>query len=417
MFRLLKQLKQSKKNQARLGILQTMHGEIKTPFFMTIATRGAVKGLTSRELEELGAPIILANTYHLFLRPGEKIISNLKSSREAGSSTKSGQISKPQLKSKIFKKPEIGSLMKLHAFMNWPYPILTDSGGFQVFSLAKSRKITERGVEFRSDLDGRKYLLTPEKSIEMQMSLGSDIVMVLDECVEYPASREYVKNSIELTTRWAERCKKHFDSLTTKRYPLNAIFGIVQGGVYKDLRKKSAQDLMKIGFDGYAIGGLAVGEPRERLWEIVKYVCGILPKEKPRYLMGVGMPEDIVRAVNLGCDMFDCVIPTRNARHAEIFILNDRSSEMSKANFAQNDNKFRSAQFVTPDFYKIIHILNSEYKNKFEPVDKNCDCFTCQNYTLAYLHHLFRSGDFLGQRLATIHNIKFYLELMEKLRA
>jgi queuine tRNA-ribosyltransferase len=375
-------LKKSKKTKARRGILKTMHGEIKTPFFMPIATRGAVKGVCSRELEELGAEIILSNTYHLFLRPGEKLIKKF-----------SG----------------------LHKFMYWPGPILTDSGGFQVFSLAKSRKIQERGAEFRSDIDGKKYLLTPEKSIEIQKALGSDIMMVLDECVSYPAPYEYVKKSVELTTRWAERCKLKAPALRVvtqrvkspklkataqslkldkiKKEPL--LFSIVQGGVYKDLRRKSAQDLIKLDFDGYAIGGLAVGEPREKMWEIVKFVNEILPKGKPRYLMGVGMPEDLVRAVNLGCDMFDCVIPTRNARHGEVFKLKTQNSKL---------------------FYDEIHILNNKYKTKFQSIDQTCDCFTCQNYTLAYLHHLFKVRDYLGQRLATIHNIKFYLKLMDYIR-
>ena len=383
MFKLIKEDKNSK---ARRGNLITRHGEIKTPFFMPIATKGAVKGLSSLDMRDLGTQILLSNTYHLLLRPGEKMI------KRAGG---------------------------LHGFMNWNKPILTDSGGFQVFSLAKFRRINEEGVKFKSHIDGREYLLTPEKAIKIQRDLGSDIIMVLDECIALPAEHEYIKNSVELTTRWAKRCKeenskfpcligrlpKRRQNTNIKQIPNSKsqireplLFGIVQGGVYKDLREKSAKDLIKIGFDGYAIGGLAVGESKENMFEITDYTTEFLPKDKPRYLMGVGMPEDIVEAVKRGIDMFDCVIPSRNARHGFMF------TELKLNSF--DDLK-----------YKKIKILNEKYKEDFTSLDSTCDCLTCKNYTKAYLRHLFMSEDYLGQRLATIHNVRFYMRLMEKIRA
>lgn len=357
MFQLIKS---SKITKARKGRIATAHGKIDTPFFMSIATKGAVKGLTPSELQALGVQIILSNTYHLFLRPGSKKI------KKAGG---------------------------LHNFMSWPYPILTDSGGYQIFSLAKLREIKEEGVEFRSHLDGQKYLLTPEKSIEIQKDLGSDIMMVLDECVGYPAKYEYIKKSVDLTTRWAKRCKSYF---TAKKIE-SLLFGIVQGGIYKNLRKKSIKDLVEIDFDGYAIGGLAVGEPRKKMFEIVNFVTKLLPHDKPRYLMGVGMPEEILIAVNFGIDMFDCVIPTRNARHGLLF------SELKLTNLKKVN-------------YNIIRITNKKYGQDFSLLDPTCDCYTCQKFSRAYLHHLFLSEDFLGQRLATLHNIRFYMKLMEEIR-
>lgn len=352
--------KTSKKNNARSGILSTPHGEIKTPFFMPIATKASVKAIIPQELKELEAQIILANTYHLFLRPGHKII------EQAGG---------------------------LHKFMNWNGPILTDSGGFQVFSLSRLREINNKGVLFRSHIDGKEYLLTPEKSVEIQMALDSDIMMVLDECVGYPCEHSYAENSVTLTTEWAKRCLKYH----RKKKSQQALFGIIQGSIYKDLRLKSAEDLVKLDFDGYAVGGLAVGEPLEKMYEVLDYLVSELPKKRPRYLMGVGKPEEIIESVKRGIDMFDCVIPTRNARHGTIYIY--------VRNSLNSDN-----------FYKILRIKNEKYKNDFSPLDKNCDCYACRNFSKAYLRHLFITEEPLGLRLATIHNLRFYMQLMEKIR-
>ena len=367
-----KLIKEDKNSKARRGKLITRHGEIETPFFMPVATRGAVKGLSSLDMKSLGAQILLSNTYHLLLRPGEKMV------KKAG---------------------------YLHGFMNWDKPILTDSGGFQVFSLAKFRRISEEGAKFKSHIDGKEYLLTPEKAIKIQRDLGSDIIMVLDECVKLPADREYIEESVELTTRWAERCKIEMQKSKVKMQNDNLklkinkslLFGIVQGGVYKDLREKSAKDLVKIGFDGYAIGGLAVGESKKDMYKIANFTTDFLPKDKPRYLMGVGMPDDIVEAVRRGIDMFDCVIPSRNARHGFMF----------------TELKLNSLNNLK---YKKIKILNEKHKEDFTPLDSTCDCLTCKNYTKAYLRHLFMSEDYLGQRLATIHNVRFYMRLMEEIR-
>jgi queuine tRNA-ribosyltransferase len=376
----------------RMGRLSTRHGVVSTPFFLPIATKGAVKNLTPEELHDLGAEIILGNTYHLWLRPGHKLIE-----RSGG----------------------------LQKFMNWNGPILTDSGGYQVFSLASRRdkkssvKLSERGVEFRDPLDGKKYFMTPEKSIEIQLALGSDIIMVLDECPPYPCSREYAKKSLERTTRWAERCKKYFDRRFDKSstFPLSRLdrdnssksnfrpllFGIIQGSVYKDLRQESARQLLELDFDGYAVGGVAVGEPREKMKKVLEWVLPMLPENKPRYLMGLGRPEEIVHAVENGIDMFDCVIPTRNARHGSLFLR-------------KNDWNKRGNPLSRKDFYKTINITNKKFKNNQEPVDKYCDCYTCKNYSRAYLRHLFSVGEPLAGRLATIHNLKFYLDLMKVLR-
>lgn len=366
------------KNKRR-GKLYTAHGVINTPFFLPIATKGAVKNLTPEELRELGAEIVLGNTYHLWLRPGEKLI------KKAGG---------------------------LQKFMNWDGPILTDSGGYQVFSLAGRRdekssvKLSEKGVEFRDPIDGKKYFMTPEKSIEIQLALGSDIIMVLDECPPYPCTREYAKKSLERTTRWAKRCKEHFDSKILKsklkklKFKRPLLFGIIQGSVYEDLRIESAKQLLEIDFDGYAIGGVAVGEPREKMKKILEWVLPSLPKDKPRYLMGLGRPEEIVFAVESGIDMFDCVIPTRNARHGSLFVWSN-----PKAKFPGKK-----------DFYQAINITNEKFKKDFKPIDKNCDCYTCENYTRAYLRHLFAVSEPLAGRLATIHNLKFYQDLMKKLR-
>lgn len=403
----------------RIGKFSTSHGVVNTPFFLPIATKGAVKNLTPEELRDLGAEIILGNTYHLWLRPGEKIV------KKAGG---------------------------LHRFMNWDGPILTDSGGYQVFSLSGKRgnkgnrgdkgevKLSEKGVEFCDPANGKKYFMTPEKSIEIQLALGSDIIMVLDECPPYPCSKEYAKKSLERTTRWAARCLKYFKqqmqnanikmpaSLSLQRGEQNnnaklknkkipntkyqipdtkrpLIFGIVQGSVYKDLRQESARQLLALGFDGYAIGGVAVGEPREKMKKILEWVLPLLPEDKPRYLMGLGKPEEIVSAVDAGIDMFDCVIPTRNARHGSLFV--------GKNAFRRSNLRNR----VKGNFYETVNITNKKFKNDFKPVDENCGCYTCQNFTRAYLRHLFCIGEPLGARLATIHNLKFYQDLMKKLRA
>lgn len=366
-----KLLKKSKKYSARVGMIKTRHGIIKTPCFMPIATCGSVKSIDSIEIKKIGADIILGNTYHLYLRPGDKLIKKLNG---------------------------------LHGFMNWQKPILTDSGGYQVFSLAKMRKITEEGVEFKSHLDGSSHMLTPEKSIAIQQNLGSDIIMVLDECAPYPASKKYIKESLELTTRWAERCKKYFDKTKKLERNKSLLFGIVQGGTYKDLREESARQLIKLNFDGYAIGGVSVGEPSEKMLRVIDWTAPFLPENKPRYLMGVGKPEEIVMSVARGIDMFDCVIPTRNARHGTIY------------KFKTKSEKLKITKKRSSDFYEILHITNEKFKSDKKPIDKNCGCFTCQNYSRAYLRHLFTSGELLALRLASIHNIYFYLELMRRIR-
>jgi len=381
-----------KRKGKRVGKLYTKNGVINTPFFLPIATKGAVKQLSPEELRELGAQAILGNTYHLWLRPGEKLV------KYAGG---------------------------LQKFMNWNGPMLTDSGGYQVFSLAGKRgdkggvKLSEKGVEFCDPSDGKKYFMTPEKSIEIQLALGSDIVMVLDECPPYPCSREYAKKSLERTTRWAKRCKEYFDSkISNFQFPISnkipnpksqnkkiqntkrpLLFGIIQGSVYKDLRQESAKQLLELDFDGYAIGGVAVGEPREKMKKILEWVLPMLPRDLPRYLMGLGRPEEIVFAVNQGIDMFDCVIPTRNARHGSLFIWKDKEKNIQSKNF-----------------YQTINITNAKYKKDFKVVDPNCGCYTCRNYTRAYLRHLFAVGEPLAGRLATIHNLKFYQDLMKRLR-
>jgi len=355
---------------------------------MPIATKGAVKNLTAEELKEIGAEIILGNTYHLWLRPGDGLI------KRAGD---------------------------LRKFMNWNGPILTDSGGFQVFSLGAKAKekygksgvnLTEKGVEFSDPTNGEKYFMPPEKSIEIQLNLGSDIIMVLDECPPYPCSREYAKKSMERTTRWAVRCKKYLEAHTdSKNRPL--LFAIVQGSVYEDLRKESAKQLTKIGFDGYAVGGVAVGEPREKMSEILGWVLPLLPEDKPRYLMGLGKPEEVVKAVEAGIDMFDCVIPTREGRHGRLFLWK-KQSKFSIFNF-QFLNKSQITSIKKNLFYETINIRNEKYKEDFSPIDKNCDCYTCRNYNRAYLRHLFSVGEPLAARLASIHNLKFYLDLMKEL--
>ena len=334
---------------ARRGRLRFERGLVETPAFMPVGTYGSVKAMTPEELTGLGAQIILGNTFHLWLRPGTGVI------RAHGD---------------------------LHDFIHWDGPILTDSGGFQVFSLGAMRKITEQGVHFRSPVDGAKVFMGPEESMQVQRELGSDIVMIFDECTPYPASEDEARQSMELSLRWAARSKAAHAGNP------NALFGIVQGGVYEQLREASLQGLQEIGFDGYAVGGLSVGEPPADRWRVLDYMSTRLPADRPHYLMGVGTPEDIVESVRRGIDMFDCVMPTRNARNGHLFT---------------HDGKVR--------------IRNAFHKQDTGPVDPLCDCYTCRNYSRAYLHHLQRCNEILGARLATIHNLYYYQQLMADIRA
>ena len=334
---------------ARRGTLSFPRGRIETPAFMPVGTYGTVKSMTAEELKGIGAEIILGNTFHLFLRPGTEVI------KAHGD---------------------------LHDFMHWDKPILTDSGGFQVFSLAKMRKISETGVEFRSPIDGSKILLSPEISMQIQRDLGADIVMIFDECTPYPATHTEARKSMQLSTRWAKRSKDaHADNPA-------ALFGIVQGGMYDDLRQESAQALMEIGFDGYAIGGLSVGEPKQERDQVLEATTPLLPEARPRYLMGVGKPEDIVESVKRGIDMFDCVIPTRNARNGFLFTR-----------------------------HGTLKIRNAKHQFDTRPIDAQCGCYTCQNYSRAYLRHLDKCNEILGARLNTLHNLYYYQELMREIRA
>ena len=357
---MFKIIKKSKRSQARLIKLTTGQGEILGPFFMPIATKAAVKNLTPTELKELKAQIVLSNTYHLMLTPGEQIIK-----RSGG----------------------------LHKFMNWPGPILTDSGGFQVFSLSKLRKISEKGVTFADPQSGKKYLLTPESSIKIQRDLGVDIAMVLDDVIGYPATKKQVKDSMERTARWAKRCKTK--NQENKKSRKQMLFGIIQGGIYKDLRLKSTKELVALNFDGYAVGGVAVGEPREKMKQILQWVLPNLPENKPRYLMGLGKPEEIVQAVKQGIDMFDCVIPTREARHGRLYLWKSQISNLKSQNF-----------------YQTININNAKFAKDFSPINQT----NLRQYSKAYLHHLFRTNEPLGMRLATLNNLNFYLTLMSEIR-
>lgn len=365
----------SKISKARTGIIKTSRGVIHTPFFLPIATRGAVKALDSADLESLGTEIILANTYHLFLRPGLSII------KKAGD---------------------------LHKFMNWAKPILTDSGGFQVFSLSKWRRIKKEGAEFIDNVSGQRHLLTPEKAIEIQKVLGSDIIMVLDECVGYPAKKDYVKKSIELTYQWAKWSKRFFKSKK------QMLFGIIQGSTFKNLRLQSTKDITSLNFDGYAVGGLAVGEPVRKMYQVLDWVIPYLLEDKPRYLMGVGKPEQIIEAVKRGIDMFDCVIPTRNARHGLLYIWKNNARTFAPyLRFAQTGQ----ARMLSSKFYQELRIKQSKYASDLKPIDTHCDCYTCKNYSRAYLRHLFISNEPSALRLASIHNLRFYLQLMEMIRS
>ncbi|WP_044470742.1 tRNA guanosine(34) transglycosylase Tgt [Mannheimia massilioguelmaensis] len=323
---------------------------VQTPSFMPVGTYGTVKGMTPEEVRATGAEILLGNTFHLWLRPGQEVM------RKHGD---------------------------LHDFMQWHRPILTDSGGFQVFSLGKLRKITEEGVKFQNPINGERIFLSPEKSMEIQYDLGSDIVMIFDECTPYPATFDYAKKSMEMSLRWAKRSRDRFDQLENK----NALFGIIQGGTFEELRKISVEGLVNIGFDGYAVGGLAVGEPKEEMHRILESITPLIPTNKPRYLMGVGKPEDLVEGVRRGIDMFDCVMPTRNARNGHLFVTDG-----------------------------IVKIRNAKYKDDTSPLDPECDCYTCKNYTKSYLYHLDKCGEILGARLNTIHNLRYYQRLMEQIR-
>ncbi|MDD6190251.1 MAG: tRNA guanosine(34) transglycosylase Tgt [Firmicutes bacterium] len=356
-------LKTDKRTKARRGVVTTPHGKIETPIFMPVGTAATVKAMRPEEVSDLGAQIILSNTYHLYLRPGHDVI------RQAGG---------------------------LHKFMNWDKPILTDSGGFQVFSLGAMRKITEEGVAFRSHIDGSKHMITPEKSIEIQHSLGSDIMMAFDECAPYPADREYVKNSMERTTRWLKRCKEYHEEYCEKNggesqslgQGVNqSLFGIQQGGMYKDLRVEHMKQIAELDLPGYSVGGLSVGEPKEIMYDVMDVCVDVMPKDKPRYLMGVGSPDCLFEGVERGIDMFDCVLPTRIARHGMAMTSHGR-----------------------------VNIKNARFERDFSPLDDNCDCYTCRNYSKAYLRHLFKCDEMLSSMLLTNHNLHFLVNTMTNIR-
>lgn len=342
-------IKESKDSDARLGKLYTPHGIIETPIFMPVGTQATVKAMTPDELKSIGAQIILSNTYHLHMRPGEEII------KKAGG---------------------------LHKFMNWDKPILTDSGGFQVFSLSDLRNITEEGVTFKSHIDGSKHFISPEDAIGIENALGADIIMCFDECLPYPCEYDYAKNSLNRTIRWAKRCKE-----THKNTENQALFGIIQGGMYRDLREESVRKMTELDFPGYSIGGLSIGEPKELMYEVLDYTMPIMPKNKPRYLMGVGSPDCLFEGVIRGIDMFDCVLPTRIARNGTVFTSKGK-----------------------------LVVRNAEYAEDFRPLDDECDCYACKNYSRAYIRHLFKAKEILAARLATIHNLRFLIHLMEQIR-
>ena len=335
--------------KARKGILRTPHGQVNTPVYMPVGTVGSVKGLTPDELRECGAQLILSNTFHLYLRPGDELIARF-----------SG----------------------LHKFMGWDGPILTDSGGYQVFSLSALRKITDEGVIFQSPIDGSEHFFSPEKVVAIQENLGSDIMVCLDECIPYESTYEYAKQSTDLTIEWARRSLRAFSKGKGQ-----ALFCVIQGGFYRDLREYCIENLGKMDFDGYAIGGFSVGEPKEAMYELLQGIVPLLPEDSPRYLMGVGLPEDIVEGVSMGIDMFDCVVPTRHGRRGYFFTSSGH-----------------------------INIRNAIYREDDTPIEVDCDCYTCRKYSRAYLRHLFASGDLLGARLGTIHNIRYFSRLMEQIR-
>jgi len=343
-----KVIKSCSKTKARIGEIITPHGKISTPCFMPVATLGAVKTLSKEELESLGAEIILSNAYHLYLRPGDKLIKKLGG---------------------------------LHNFINWPGPILTDSGGFQVFSLAKLRKVSDKGVEFSSHLDGSKHFFTPEKSIRIQNNLGADIIMAFDECAPYPCDYEYARKAMIRTHQWAIECKKYHHKKN------QALFGIIQGGTYQDLREESSRFIVRQNFPGIAIGGVSVGEPRQLMYKVLEWCEPLIPKEKPRYLMGVGEPVDLIESIERGIDMFDCALPTRIARNGAVYTKNGR-----------------------------INLRNSRFKKDPLPIEKDCLCYTCQNYSRAYIRHLINEKEILGIRLTTIHNLYFIFNLINDIK-
>ena len=364
---------EDKTTGARAGLLHTPHGVVETPVFMPVGTAGTVKGMTQAQLEELGVQILLSNTYHLYLRPGHEII------RDLGG---------------------------LHRFMSWPHPILTDSGGFQVMSLKGLGRVTEDGVWFKSHLDGSSRFLSPERAVEVQCALGADIILALDECVEYPASREALHRAVKLTERWAGRSKEKLSALSSQlsaseaqvtgqspitnhqsQIPSPSLFGIVQGGVDKDLRRESVEGLLELDFEGYALGGLSVGEPKQEMYEVVESTGRLLPRGRPHYLMGVGTPEDLVECVARGIDMFDCVMPTRNARNGCVFTSQGK-----------------------------VIIKNAKYAGDNSPLDPACECPVCRRYSRSYVRHLFVAGEMLGAMLATQHNLHFYIDRMRKIR-
>lgn len=370
-------LKKDESSKARNGVIHTAHGDIHTPAFLPIGTKGAVKSVTTEELKFWGAEIVLANTYHLWQRPGDGLI------YKAGG---------------------------LHKFMNWKGPIFTDSGGFQVFSLAKMRKVMEAGVLFQFDLDGRQEILSPEKSVDIQANLGSDIALIFDDFPGFPFEYERSKESIALTKRWAERAIREFQKIITHGDPINPgqkLWGIVQGASFPDLRKQSAKDMVELGFEAFAIGGVAVGEPHEEMMKAVEYAIPHLPENSPKHLLGVGTPFDIVQGVARGCDTFDCVIPTREARHGRLYI----NSKSQITNNKQSLNSNNQAEG-----YSTIDIRLERYKEDFTSIDDKCDCYLCLNHNKSYLRHLFQTHEPLAERLATMHNLKFYLNLMKKIR-
>lgn len=342
-------IKQCKQTGARLGRLHTPHGVINTPIFMPVGTQATVKAMSPLELNEIGSEIILSNTYHLYMRPGEKLV------EKAGG---------------------------LHKFMNWDKPILTDSGGFQVFSLAELRNIKEEGVTFKSHIDGSKHFISPEKAIEIENALGADIIMAFDECLPYPCDYDYAKKSLHRTIRWAERCLE-----THKNTEKQALFGIIQGGMYKDLREESVREMIKLDFPGYSIGGLSIGEPKPIMYDVLDWTAHLMPENKARYLMGVGSPDCLIEGSIRGIDMFDCVLPTRIARNGTAFTSHGK-----------------------------VVIRNAEYAEDFGPLDDECDCYACKNFSRAYIRHLFKAKEILGARLATIHNLRFLINLMSQIR-
>ncbi len=342
---------ESKNSRARACLIETSRGEIQTPVFMPVGTLGSVKSISPEELKACSAQIILGNTYHLYLRPGLDVIHEFNG---------------------------------LHKFINWDRPILTDSGGFQFFSLAKLAKTTEEGVSFQSHIDGSRHVFTPEDAVDIQLKLDADIMMCLDQCTPYPANEKEAKESLELTTRWAERCLTTYKEKGENRHSL---FAIVQGSMYKHLRKASADALTNLNFPGYAIGGLSVGEPKDLMLEMAEYTLPLLPSEKPKYIMGVGTPEDLVELISFGADMFDCVMPTRNARNGQLFVETGT-----------------------------INISNAQFRYDTRPIEAGCSCYTCRNYSRAYLRHLYKSRELFVYRLNTIHNIHYYLHLTKQIR-